>query len=115
MLLRRGCANDRPIIENQVLNAIRNKPGFGLIYRNMLLYGLTKDIPSVGHPAINELGDIVHFIVTVMDHTEHTVVHDDIRKSLGQLFTESRYESIISSIICSPSVNKSPETLKNGV
>jgi hypothetical protein len=81
----------------------------------MLLYGLIKDIPKVGHLAINEFGDIVQFIGTAMDHTEHTGVHEDVRKSLGQLFTESRYESIISSIIRSPSVNKSSEDLKNGV
>src|SRR5246127_5524905 len=54
-------------------------------YRIVLPDGAIKHLHSVGHPVLNESGDLVEFVGTVMDITEQKQKEEALRRSEGYL------------------------------
>jgi PAS domain S-box-containing protein len=57
------------------------KTDFQADYRIVLLDGTVKYIHSIGHPVLNESGDLIEFVGTSMDVTEARQAEDKIRQS----------------------------------
>jgi len=54
-------------------------------YRIVLLDGAVKHLHAIGHPIVNEKGDLVEFVGTVMDITAARQAEEKIRQSEGWL------------------------------
>src|SRR5580700_1297995 len=54
-------------------------------YRIVLLGGAVKHLHAIGHPIVNEKGDLVEFVGTVMDITAARQAEEKIRQSEGWL------------------------------
>src|SRR5882724_4779967 len=65
--------------------AIREKRDFELEHRIVLPDGTMKHSHAVGHPVLNESGDLVEFIGTNMDVTERKRVEDSLREQASLL------------------------------
>ena len=61
---------DRPFVQEAFERALRDKSDYSVEHRAILADGSIKYFHALGHPVLNEFGDLVEYIGTVMDITE---------------------------------------------
>src|SRR6267142_287778 len=76
---------DRPFTEQTFDTAIREKKDFEMESRIVLPDGSIRHVRTVGHPAVNDVDDLVEFVGTVMDITERKQGEEALRKSRAEL------------------------------
>src|SRR5205809_4692234 len=85
---------DRPIVEQTIDKAVRERSDLEMDYRIVLTDGSTKYLQSLGHPIISESADLVGFIGTVMDVTEHKQAEDTLHKAQAELAHVTRVMTV---------------------
>ena len=65
--------------------ALGEKKDFELDFRVLLPDGSIRYVHSLGHPVLNEAGELVEFIGMAMDVTRRTLAEDALQRSLEQL------------------------------
>jgi PAS domain S-box-containing protein len=78
-------SEDRPIEAQRYERANSAKTDFESDYRIVLPDGSIKHVHNVGHPVLNESGDIREFVGTVIDVTERKRAEDTIREQETEL------------------------------
>lgn len=81
---RRIHPEDRATFDNAVERAIRERSDFEVDFRTVLPDGSTKHLRSVGHPVFSASGELIEFVGTGMDITEHTQAEEE-RERLRKL------------------------------
>ena len=81
---------DRPIEAQKYERANLTKTEFESDYRIVLPDGSIKHVHNVGHPVLNESGDIREFVGTVIDITERKRAEEAIRRSEAYLAEAQR-------------------------
>jgi len=82
---RRKHPEDRPEVEQAYAAALLRKTGFELEFRNVLPDGTIKNIRSIGHPILDERGDVVEFVGASIDVTEHYRARADLEKAFEEI------------------------------
>jgi PAS domain S-box-containing protein len=82
---RRKHPEDRPGVEQTYAAALLGKTGFELEFRNVLPDGTIKNIRSIGHPILDERGDVVEFVGASIDVTEHHRARADLEKAFEEI------------------------------
>ncbi len=88
LALQRVHPEDRPLYEQIVERENREGKHYEFQYRIVLPDGSIKYVYSVGHPVINESGDVAEVIGTLMDVTERKQAEESLRTS------EARWRAI---------------------
>jgi PAS domain S-box-containing protein len=81
---------DRPIEAQNYERANLAKTDFESDYRIVLRDGSIKHIHNIGHPVLNESGDIREFVGTVIDITERKLAEETVRRSEAYLAEAQR-------------------------
>jgi PAS domain S-box-containing protein len=82
---RRKHPEDRPKVEQAYATALLRKAGFEIEFRNVLPDGTIKNIRSIGHPILDERGDVVEFVGASIDVTEHHRARADLEKAFEEI------------------------------
>ena len=83
--LSRNHIEDQKRIQELFEKSIIQKTDYEAEYRIVLPNGAIKHLHAVGHPVLNESGDLVEFVGTAMDITERKQREEDLRRSEGYL------------------------------
>src|SRR6266850_4642629 len=81
---------DRPVVEQEYWAAQLKKAEFQSDFRIVLPDGAVKNIHSVGHPILNQSGDIVEFVGAAMDVTGRKRAEEALRQAQADLAHVSR-------------------------
>ena len=81
---------DRPQVEQAYTAAILGKTDFEANFRIVLPDGTLKNIRSIGHPILDERGDVVEFVGASIDVTEHHRAEQALRRSEAYLAEAQR-------------------------
>jgi PAS domain S-box-containing protein len=73
--------NDQPGFRELIETAIREKAEWEADYRIVHPGGPVRDIHVVGHPVLSTSGDLIEFVGTVIDVTEHKRAEEERRRS----------------------------------
>jgi PAS domain S-box-containing protein len=76
---------DRPIVETIFRRARLDKTDYDACYRIVLPNGVIKHIFSVGHPVLNQSGELVEFVGTSMDVTEQWKARTELEKAFEEI------------------------------
>jgi formate hydrogenlyase transcriptional activator len=76
---------DRPGEERTYARALSAKADFESDYRIVLPDGSIKHVHNTGHPVLNDAGDIVEFVGTVVDVTEQWQARVKLEKALEEI------------------------------
>ena len=76
---------DRPVVEEILRRAQLDKTDYDASYRIVLPDGSIKHIFSVGHPVLNQSGELVEFVGTSMDVTEHWKARTELEKAFEEI------------------------------
>jgi PAS domain S-box-containing protein len=82
---RRKHPEDRPEVEQAYATALLRKAGFEIEFRNVLPDGTIKNIRSIGHPILDERGEVVEFVGASIDVTEHHRARADLEKAFEEI------------------------------
>jgi PAS domain S-box-containing protein len=82
---RRKHPKDRPEVEQAYAAALLGKTGFEVEFRNVLPDGTVKNIRSIGHPILDERGEVVEFVGASIDITEHHRARADLEKAFEEI------------------------------
>ena len=82
---RRMHPEDRPEFEQAYAAALLRKTDFEADVRIVLPDGTIKNIRSIGHPILDERGDVVEFVGAAIDVTEHHRAAQALRRSEAYL------------------------------
>ncbi len=82
---RRMHPKDRPEFEQAYAAALLRKTDFEADVRIVLPDGTIKNIRSIGHPILDERGDVVEFVGAAIDVTEHHRAAQALRRSEAYL------------------------------
>ena len=85
---------DRPFAEQTFDTAVREKKDFELESRIVLSDGSIKHVRTVGHPAVNDVRDLIEFVGTVMDVTERKQGEEALRRSQAELAHVTRVTTL---------------------
>ena len=77
--------DDRPGAERVFADAAIAKVSYESDYRIILPDGSIKNIHTIGHPVLNESGDIVEFFGTAMDVTEQHRARTDLESAFDEI------------------------------
>src|SRR6201987_5065311 len=83
--LSRNHIEDQKRIQELFEKSIIQKTHYDADYRIVLPDGAIKHLHAVGHPVLNESGDLVEFVGTAMDITERKQREEALRRSEGYL------------------------------
>src|SRR5580692_8657723 len=83
--LSRNHPDDQKRIRELFERAEIEKTDYEADYRIVLPDGAIKHLHAIGHPILNESGELVEFIGTVMDITERKKAESELRRSEGYL------------------------------
>jgi PAS domain S-box-containing protein len=89
MFVERIHPEDRRLIHEAADKAKNQKTDYEFDYRIVLPDGLLKRIHGVGHPVLNESGELVEFIGFVIDVTAIKKAFDEIQALRDQLYNEN--------------------------
>ena len=81
---------DRKRVEDLFERAEIEKTEFQVDYRIVLLDGTIKHLHTIGHPVLNESGDLVEFVGTAMDVTTAKQAEEALRRSESYLAEAQR-------------------------
>ena len=81
---------DRPIEAQNYERANLTKTDFESDYRIVLTDGSIKHVHNIGHPVLNESGDVKEFVGTVIDITERKLAEEAVRRSEAYLAEAQR-------------------------
>ena len=87
---RRMHPKDRPEVEQAYAAALLRKTDFEADVRIVLPDGTIKNIRSIGHPILDERGDVVEFVGAAIDVTEHHRAAQALRRSEAYLAEAQR-------------------------
>jgi PAS domain S-box-containing protein len=76
---------DRPVVEEIFRRAQFDKTDYDASYRIVLPDGSIKHIFSVGHPVLNQSGELVEFVGTSMDVTEQWKARTELEKAFEEI------------------------------
>ena len=76
---------DRPEVEQAYAAALLGKTDFEADFRIVLPDGTVKNTRSIGHPILNERGDVVEFVGASIDVTEHHRARADLEKAFEEI------------------------------
>jgi PAS domain S-box-containing protein len=82
---RRMHPQDRPKVEQAYAAAVLGKTGFEADFRIVLPDGTIKNTRSIGHPILDERGDVVEFVGASIDVTEHHRARADLEKAFDEI------------------------------
>jgi PAS domain S-box-containing protein len=82
---RRQHPEDRAEVEQAYAAALLGKTGFEAEFRNVLPDGTIKNIRSIGHPILDERGDLVEFVGASIDVTEHHRAQADLENAVEEI------------------------------
>src|SRR6266481_128441 len=85
--LERIHPDDRPLVEQTVDTAVHERTDWELDYRIVLPDVSIKRVHAVGHPVVNEYGDLVEYIGTVMDVTDQHQERAALEKAFDEIKT----------------------------
>jgi PAS domain S-box-containing protein len=94
MFLERVHPKDRPFVEQTVDRAVRERTDLEMDYRIVFTDGSLKHVHTVGHPTVNDSGDLVEFVGTVMDVTERRQGEEALRKVQVELAHVTRVTTL---------------------
>ena len=83
--LFRAHPEDREKWQAAIEQAIRDKSEYDVEFRILLQDGTVKHIHSVGHPVLNESGELAQFVGTSTDITGRKLAEQTLRRSEGYL------------------------------
>jgi PAS domain S-box-containing protein len=81
---------DRPVVGQEYGAAVLKKADFKSDFRIVLPDGTVKNIHTIGHPILDESGDILEFVGTVIDVTERKRAEEALRQAQTDLARVSR-------------------------
>jgi PAS domain S-box-containing protein len=81
---------DRPGVEQAYAAALLGKTDFEADFRIVLPDGTIKNTRSIGHPILDERGDVVEFVGASIDVTEHHRAEQALRRSEAYLAEAQR-------------------------
>ncbi len=76
---------DRPVVLEIVRRAHLDKTDYDISYRTVLPDGSIKHIHSVGHPVVNESGELVEVVGTSMDVTEQSKARAELESAFEEI------------------------------
>jgi PAS domain S-box-containing protein len=76
---------DRPEVEQAYAAALLGKTDFEANFRLVLPDGTIKNTRSIGHPILDERGEVVEFVGASIDVTEHHRARADLEKALEEI------------------------------
>lgn len=82
---RRIHSQDRPIVERDYAQARLAKADFEFDYRAVLPDGTIKHIHNIGHPVLNDAGEIAEYVGTAMDVTEQRRARAELERAFESL------------------------------
>jgi PAS domain S-box-containing protein len=82
---RRMHPEDRPKVEQAYAAAVLGKTDFEADFRIVLPDGTIKKTRSIGHPILDERGDVVEFVGASIDITEHHRARADLEKAFEEI------------------------------
>jgi transcriptional regulator with GAF, ATPase, and Fis domain len=82
---RRMHPEDRPKVEQAYAAAVLGKTAFEADFRIVLPDGTIKNTRSIGHPILDERGDVVEFVGASIDTTEHHRARADLEKAFEEI------------------------------
>jgi PAS domain-containing protein len=82
---RRMHPKDRPEVEQAYAAALLRKTDFEADFRIVLPDGTIKNTRSIGHPMLDERGDVVEFVGASIDVTEHHRARADLEKAFEEI------------------------------
>jgi DNA-binding NtrC family response regulator/PAS domain-containing protein len=85
--LERIHPDDRPLVEQTVDSAVHERTDWELAYRIVLPDLSIKHVRAVGHPVVNEFGDLVEYIGTVIDITDQYQGKAALEKAFDEIKT----------------------------
>src|SRR3984957_3883725 len=88
--LRLVHAEDRDRFNERIDKAFREKAEFVQDYRIVLTDGTVKHIHGIGHPVLDETGNIIEYVGTDVDVTERKRAEDALRASEASLLDAQR-------------------------
>ena len=94
MFLERIHPKDRLFVEQAVDRAVRERSDLKMDYRIVLTDGSLKHVHTVGHPTVDESGDLVEFVGTVVDVTERREGEEALRKAQSELAHVTRVTTL---------------------
>src|SRR5438034_2985430 len=83
--LERIHPEDRPVVEGIFGRAQLDKTDYDASYRIVLPDGSIKHIFSIGHPFLNQSGELVEFVGTSMDVTEQWKARTELEKAFEEI------------------------------
>jgi PAS domain S-box-containing protein len=83
--LKRHHPEDRPEVEQAYAAALLRKTDFEADFRLVLPDGTIKNTRSIGHPILDERGDVVEFVGASIDVTEHHRARADLEKAFEEI------------------------------
>src|SRR3984957_14236261 len=90
---------DRPRVIEVAQRAIREKSDFEVDFRIVLPDGLVKRARSVGHPVVNNAGDVIELVGTHVDVTEQYEAKERLQAAFDELKrSEDRLRLVIDTI-----------------
>jgi PAS domain S-box-containing protein len=82
---KRHHPEDRPEVEQAYAAALIGKTDFKADFRLVLPNGTIKNIRSIGHPILDERGNVVEFVGASIDVTEHQRARADLEKAFEEI------------------------------
>src|SRR5258708_7238701 len=82
---RRMHPKDRPEVEQAYAAALLRKTDFKADFRIVHPDGTIKNTRSIGHPILDERGDVAEFVGASIDVTEHHRARADLEKALEEI------------------------------
>jgi len=76
---------DRPEVEQAYAAALLGKTAFEAGFRIVLPDGTIKHTRSIGHPILNERGDVAEFVGASIDVTEHHCARAELKKAFEEI------------------------------
>jgi transcriptional regulator with GAF, ATPase, and Fis domain len=83
--LKRHHPEDRPEVEQAYAAALLRKTDFEADFRLVLPDGTIKNTRSIGHPILDERGNVVEFVGASIDVTEHHRARADLEKAFEEI------------------------------
>jgi PAS domain S-box-containing protein len=83
---------DRLFVKEAFERAVRDKSDYAVEHRAILADGSIKHLHALGHPVLNESGDLIEYVGTVMDLTERRRAEENLAES------ERRFHLLVESI-----------------